>query len=127
MTGCSRPAFPGWVAQTGQIDLRRGVRAGVEAVLSRDDDPVGDLRATDQRLPAIEPPSGGNSVPIGQLLTAGTIGVGDRYDTGMTVDRCQVSVRLAAVTRPDYRDAHRLCQTASLESPRKARRGHETS
>jgi len=52
-------------------------------------------------------------VPIGQLLTASAIGVGDRDDLGSTVGRGQVSVRLAAVTRPDYRNAHRLGHAAS--------------
>jgi len=81
--------------------------------LGGDDDHVGDPRATDQRFPAVEPPVSGNGMPIGQLVTAGAIGVGDRNDPGSTIGRGQVSVRLAAVTGPDYRNAHRLCHTAS--------------
>jgi hypothetical protein len=59
-----------------------------------------DPRVTDQRFPAVEPPLGGNGVPIGQLVAAGAIWVGDRYDLGSTVGRGQVSVRQAAVTPP---------------------------
>jgi hypothetical protein len=86
-------------------------------VLGSNDDHVSDPRATDQRFPAVEPPVGSNCVPIGQLLAASAIGVGDRYDLGSTVGGGQIGVRPAAVARPDDRNAHRLCHTASLESP----------